>query len=155
MTIAEHDSCIKHKQQNNNEDQILTKFSEFRKIQISGNLSTRIFIIPITHKRFSFFSSSQILEEGVHSITWKDVRTVDYVQDVMHAVCNEYFTTAQAIQENFTAVQEIVESWRLSTTEITMTDEKSWPFTFEEYDKQQKYNFAVVIIVVVVLGNIF
>lgn len=81
------------------------------------------------------------------NITWKDVRAVDYVQDVMHMVCNDYFKTAQIIQDNFAAIQEIVESWKSSTTEITMTDEKLWPFKFEDFHKQQRYGLLPLMFV--------
>ena len=93
----------------------------------------------LKHYLVSFISLSQILQEAVDDLTWKDMLTSDYVQEVTHIICNEYFKTAQTVQENFSAIEEIVQSWKSTTTETTMMDETSWPFNFVDFDTKQKF----------------
>ena len=86
-----------------------------------------------------FYFLLQLLDEGLTELTWKDIRVCDYVEEVIHSVCNDLFKMVQCIKENFSGICAIVDSWSVASIDLFALDFGLKSYRMTELNEKQRY----------------
>lgn len=60
----------------------------------------------------------RILDDGLHSYTWRTVQSADYIEDATSLVCHQFHDVLDIVESNYETVLEITTSWLKLTLDI-------------------------------------